>query len=135
MDKITTSEKIILVVDDDLLALRAVCDKFKSEGFGIREAKNGEEGLTTALRDHPDLILLDIMMPVMDGMTMLRKLRETNEWGKTVPVIMLTSLTADDEERMRDITELTPTYYLAKADWKLEDLVEKVRDRLETLHS
>lgn len=135
MNKVTTSKKIILIVDDDQLALQAVCDKFKSEGFDIREAKNGEEGLAIALRDHPDLILLDIMMPVMDGMTMLRKLRESSEWGKTVPVIILTSLTADNKERMKGITELTPTYYLIKANLKLEDLVEKVRDRLETLYS
>ncbi len=135
MDKKSEDEKTILVVEDDQSLLVALTDKFTREKFSVLQAKNGKEGLVVALKERPDLILLDIVMPVMDGMTMLKKLREANEWGKTVPVILLTNLTSDDEERMRDITELTPTYYLIKTDWKIEDVVEKVRERLKTPHS
>ncbi len=127
--------KTILVTEDEPSLLKALVDKFTREGFRVLEAKNGQEGLAVALKDHPDLILLDIIMPVMDGMTMLKKLRETNDWGKQVPVILLTNLTSDDEGRLHDIVETNPAYYLVKTDWTLEDILAKVRERLETPHS
>ena len=125
------NKKTILVVEDEISLLNALRDKLARENFAVLEAKNGEEGLEVALREHPDLILLDIVMPKMDGVTMLRKLRNENEWGKSVPVIILTNLTSADETRNRDITELEPSYYLVKTDWKIEDVVTKVRERLE----
>ena len=125
----------LLIVEDEVSLRKALVDKFTHDGFMVHESVNGVVGLATALHEHPDIILLDIVMPRMDGMTMLKKLRETNEWGKHVPVIILTNLTSDDEARARDITELEPAYYLVKTDWKLEDLVAKVRERLETPHS
>ena len=130
-----TKKYTILIVEDDLPALSALVEKFSHEGFSVLEAKNGEEGLESALKNHPDMILLDIVMPRMDGMTMLKKLREDGEWSKHVPVIILTNLTSADEGRTRDITELEPAYYLVKSDWKIEDVVAKVRERLETPHS
>lgn len=126
----TQANKKILIVEDELSLRNALRDKLSRENFAVLEAKNGEEGLEVALREHPDLILLDIIMPVMDGMTMLKKLRYENEWGKTVPVIILTNLTSDNEERMRDITNTEPSYYLVKSDWKIEDVVAKIRERL-----
>lgn len=91
------------------------------------EAKNGEEGLEVALREHPDLILLDIIMPVMDGMTMLARLRE-DLWGKDAKVIMLTNLS--DNEKVAETIAHGTYDYLVKSDWKLEDVVKKVRERL-----
>ena len=110
--------------------LNALKDKLTREGFATLEAKNGEEGLNVALREHPDLILLDIVMPRMDGITMMKKLRQTDEWGKNVPVILLTNLSADDEKIMRAVTENEPAYYLVKSDHTISDVVEKVRERL-----
>jgi len=124
------NNKKILIVEDERSLSQALVDKLTREGFATLTAKNGEEGLEVALHEHPDLILLDIVMPKMDGMTMLKKLRNKNEWGKKVPVIILTNLTSDNEQRVRDITETEPTYYLVKADWKIEDVVIKVRERL-----
>ena len=129
MDTQTTKQSI-LIVEDEIPELNTLRDKLTREGFAILEAKNGEEGLEVALREHPDLILLDIIMPVMDGMTMLKKLRSKNEWGKTVPVIILTNLTSADGQRNQDVTEFEPAYYLVKTDWKIEDVVAKVRERL-----
>ncbi len=128
-------EKIILVVEDEPSLLGVLVDRFTLEKFSVLQAKNGEEGLAVALKEQPDMILLDIIMPVMDGMTMLKKLRLANEWGKHVPVILLTNLASDNDGRIKDIIETEPAYYLVKTDWKLEDIVAKVRDRLETLHS
>lgn len=126
----TKIEKKILIVEDEVSLRNALKDKLTHEGFVTLEAKNGEEGLAVALREHPDLILLDIVMPKMDGMTMLKKLRAENEWGKSVPVIILTNLTSDNEQRNRDITETEPSYYFVKTDWTLEDILTKIRERL-----
>ena len=122
--------KTILVVEDDPPILKTLVDKLTEEGFRIMEAHDGEEGLMIAGRDHPDLILLDIVMPKMDGMTMLKKLRQENEWGKSVPVILLTNLSPDEETINKGITEDEPAYYLIKTNWSLNDVVQKVRERL-----
>ena len=123
--------KTILVVEDEKPLRTALRDKFTREGFTVVEAKNGKDGLATALREQPDLILLDIVMPVMDGMTMLKKLKAENAWAKTVPVIILTNLTSANEQRLQDITATEPSYYLEKTSWKIEDIVEKVKDILQ----
>jgi len=122
-------KKIILITEDEKALRHALDDKLARNGFTILDAENGEEGLALALVEHPDLILLDIVMPKMNGMKMLKELR-ADEWGKTVPVIMLTNLSSADEERNRDITKLEPTYYLIKTDIKIEDVVEKIKERL-----
>src|ERR1035437_10036804 len=122
--------KTILVFEDDPPILKTLVDKLTEEGFRIIEAHDGEEGLMVADRDRPDLILLDIVMPKMDGMTMLKKLRQENEWGKSVPVILLTNLSPDKEKINKGITEDEPAYYLIKTNWSLNDVVKKVRERL-----
>src|SRR5689334_6315852 len=81
----------ILIVDDEKPLLEALTDKFTREKFSTFGASDGEEGLEVAKRIQPDIILLDIVMPKMDGMTMLKLLRE-EPWGKDVPVILLTNL-------------------------------------------
>ena len=128
-------KKIAIEVIEDDLSLRAVLrDKFVLEGWNVTEARNGEEGLAIALRDRPDLIVLDIIMPVMDGMTMMRKLRQTNEWGKEVPIILLTNLSAVKEEINQAIVRNEPAYYLVKSNWTISDLVDKVKERLSRQH-
>ena len=126
----TQSKQKILVVEDDLPVLRALVDKLTREGFSVLQAKDGAEGLAVALRDRPDLILLDIVMPIMDGLTVMKKLRAENEWSKKVPVIFLTNLSPDAEEINKSITEDEPAYYLMKANWSMADVIEKVRERL-----
>lgn len=119
--------KIILVVEDEMPLREALSDKFKREGFAVLEARNGEEGLEVAMRKHPDLILLDVMMPVMSGMAMFKQLRE-DAWGKTAKVIMLTNL--NDAENIAGAVEQGSYDYFVKSDWKLEDIVNKVKERL-----
>ena len=82
--------KKVLIVDDEVKIRQLTADELKKKGFEVIEATNGEEGLQSALKDKPDLILLDITMPVMDGLTMLQKLRAEPE-GKKVQVIVLTN--------------------------------------------
>ena len=122
-------KKTILIIEDELPMLKALSDKFTLEGFEILEAKDGAEGLKVATSKKPNLIILDIFMPVMDGKTMFEKLR-ADAWGKTVPVIILTNLNPDDKT-LDELMKNGPSYYFIKSKWKLEELVEKVKKELE----
>ncbi|MBI5003851.1 response regulator [Candidatus Kaiserbacteria bacterium] len=121
---------IIEVIEDETSQRKALAEKFTREGYHVLEAKDGEEGLKIALAEHPDIILLDLMMTQMDGMTMLKKLRQQNSWGESVPVILLTNLSADNDKLIQGVADTSPAYYLMKADWTINDVVEKVRERL-----
>ena len=127
-----TSEKkyTILIVEDEVSLRNALCDKFTRDGFFVFNAKDGEVGLITALREKPHIILLDIIMPKMDGITMLKKLRLENEWSKNVPVVLLTNIGADDEKMIKEIREDKSVCYLVKSNWAIKDMVEKVREML-----
>lgn len=120
--------KKILIIEDELPMLKALSDKFGLEGFSVLEARNGEEGLNMALKTKPDLILLDLLMPVMDGKIMMEKLRR-DEWGKKVPIIILTNLNPDDKT-LNEILESGPAYYFVKSKWRLEDLVARTKKEL-----
>lgn len=120
---------LMLVVDDEKMLVEAIKEKLIAEGFAVLVAYDGEEGLGLATKEHPDLILLDLLMPKMDGMTMLKKLRE-DSWGKNVPVIILTNLSSSDEERNKDIAKLEPTYYFIKVDKSMDEIVEAIKERL-----
>lgn len=124
-----TMHKKILVVEDDRAEANALEETLTREGFIVTTAENGVKGLERALADHPDLILLDVVMPEMDGLTMLNHLRE-DEWGKTVPAIILTNLNLDDEiVRQKAPTDFA--YFLMKANWRLEDVVRAIKKELE----
>ena len=120
--------KKILITEDERALREILQKKFSQEkDFEVLSAKNGEEGLELALSEHPDLILLDIIMPKMDGLTMLERLRR-DAWGKTVPVIMLTNLS--DELKVTEAIRRGSFDYLVKSDWNINDVVEKVKNRL-----
>jgi DNA-binding response OmpR family regulator len=116
--------KTILVVEDDENMIEALVDKFTAAGFVMLSAKNGEEGLLLALEKHPDLILLDIIMPKVDGLTMLRKLRE-NRWGMHAPVVILTNLS--DNAKLAEALEIGVVEYIIKAEVKLSEIVNRVK--------
>lgn len=117
----------ILIVEDDIDLLEVLVKKFELENFAVAQAMNGKDGLELTLKEYPDLILLDVVMPVMDGMTMLTNLR-LDEWGQKVPVILLTNLS--DENRVAEAVERGAYDYLVKSEWSISDVVAKVRARL-----
>ncbi|MBA4319224.1 MAG: response regulator [Flavobacterium sp.] len=119
--------KKILIVEDELSLRNALRDKLTRGGFDVLEAKDGEEGLKIALHEHPDLILLDIIMPVMDGFTMLKKLRE-DVWGKNTIVVLLTNLS--DNERVAEAIAQGAYDYFVKSDWKIKNIVAKIDEKL-----
>jgi len=117
----------ILIVDDEIALLNALADKFAKEKFTVFTAKNGKEGLESAVKNHPNVILLDIIMPVMDGLTMLSELRK-DDWGKSASVIFLTNL-SDATSVMASLNRGGEAY-LVKSDWKISDIVEMVKGKL-----
>jgi DNA-binding response OmpR family regulator len=123
----TLINKRVLIAEDEPAMLAALTDKLKREGCLVTEAENGETALALAMREKPDIILLDILMPKMDGMEVLKRVRDEPGWGKTVPVIILTNVPAD-EKIMNSVIKDTASYYLLKSDWKLYEVVERVRN-------
>jgi two-component system OmpR family response regulator len=118
--------KKILVVEDDENFRSILEIKFISEGFFVVVAKDGEEGMVVAEREKPDLIFLDIEMPNMDGLTMAKKLKESNV---KVPIIFLTNM--KDDEHISDAIEIVPeTEYIVKADLNIDDIVERAKKKL-----
>src|SRR3990167_2344073 len=124
------TQKTILIVEDEKSLRDAIVEILRLKEFNPLEAKNGREGVEIALEKHPDLILLDLIMPEMDGMTALKKIRE-DAWGAQVPVIILTNLSATKEQLVEDMVTHKPMHYLIKSDWKLHDVVEKIEEILE----
>ncbi len=121
------SNKKILIAEDEPAMLNALTDKFKREGSIVIGADNGKSALDLAIKEKPDVVMLDILMPQMSGMEVLSGIRNASDWGKKVPIIMLTNL-SPNEEIMNGVTKDEPSYYLIKSDWKLYEVVEKVRD-------
>ena len=123
---ITHKPKVLLVEDNDVYR-KVIKNAMVLSGFDALEAENGLRGLEIARLEKPDLILADVYMPVMDGMTMLRELRK-DSWGRNVKVVLLTNLSEAD--RADESFEQGVYDYLVKSDWKLEDIVNKVKGKL-----
>lgn len=123
-------KQTILIVEDEPVVRQLLMDNLASEGFIVLQAKDGVEGLMVASSRRPDLILLDILMPRQDGLTMMQKLRAKGAWGKKVPIIILTNLSSDEEKIIKRVAEDEPAYYLVKTDWTMSEVIEKVKERL-----
>ena len=122
----SSKNKILLITEDEPALRYVLRDKLSNIGFKVFEAADGEEGLAVALKERPDLILLDLLMPKMDGISMLKKLRE-DEWGKKVKVLVLTNL--EDTNKISEAIEHGAEEYLVKSDWTIESIVSKVREK------
>ncbi len=120
--------KKILIVEDDLPLRVAETEHLQKDGFTTLVASNGKEGLSTALTEHPDLILLDVLMPKMHGIEVLQKLRQ-DSWGKTVPVVVLSNLSdATIERQAKDLG----AEYLVKSNRRLHDVENLIAKLLKT---
>lgn len=122
--------KKILIVENDAVLSNMLTHTLSQHGLDIVEARNGEDGLMQIQAENPDLILLDIDMPKMSGLTMLRELRKG---GDTRPIIMLTNL--NNPEYIADAAEHSVHEYLIKADWEIDDIAEKVKAKLRMTNS
>lgn len=120
-------DKKILIVEDDAALQGALKAKLTNEGFNAITASDGAEGLMAAMNEHPDLILLDIIMPKMDGITMMKKLRE-DAWGKSAKIIFLTNLS--DPSMVMEALHEGAFDFLVKTDWKIDSVTDKVYSTL-----
>ena len=117
--------KRVLIIENKPAFLSLLRDTFRAERFTVLTAATGRNGLEIAFREHPDLIILGILMPEMDGLTVLRRLRhDRHKWGRYVPVIILSN-----PETIADGTKYAYDY-LVKAAWTLADLVRKANEKL-----
>ncbi|MCX6739489.1 MAG: response regulator [Candidatus Parcubacteria bacterium] len=121
-------KKKILIVDDEVALRRALVDSLKTEGdFEIFEAGDGEVALEIIRKEQPNLVLLDIAMPKMDGMEMARRAQEEKLLEKT-KIIFLTNST--DITQIATAVEVGSSDYLIKADWDIKDIVGRVLEKL-----
>ena len=122
-----TRKRKILLVEDDAALASVYRSRLELEGFDVCEANNGEDALSLAVSEHPDLILLDVMMPKISGFDVLDILRNTPE-TTNIRVIMLTALSQPkDKERAE---QLGVDDYLVKSQVVIGDVVERVRYHL-----
>jgi DNA-binding response OmpR family regulator len=117
----------ILIIEDEKLILEALQLKFNEFGYEVVLAYDGKEGLEKALSEHPDIILLDIILLVMDGLTFLRELRK-DPWGANVPVLILSNLS--DANTIEESKNKGAFDYLVKTDWRLNEVVDRVKKTL-----
>lgn len=122
-----TAKKILLVEDDETLS-DSYIQRFTAEGLEVKRVPNGEEALSAALSFKPDLILLDIMMPKVNGFDVLDILRNTPE-TVNIHVIVLSALS--QQEDMDKAKSLGADDYLVKSQVVLADIVERVKKQLE----
>jgi two-component system chemotaxis response regulator CheY len=127
-----SDKKNILVIEDEESLRSALVGILEKEGFGVEQAENGKEGLEKALKSHPDLMLVDLLMPVMSGVDMVKKLQK-DTWGQDAELMFLTNV--DDPTTVAEVTsELTGNVtiydYLIKSDWDLDKIVKEIKTKL-----
>lgn len=120
-------KQVIMIVEDDSFVMDIYKTKLSQNGFFAVEAENGTEALKKLKDIKPDLILLDIIMPYMDGLEVLKKIKE-NEETKNIPVILLTNLS--QKEEVDKGMELGAMDYLIKSHFTPSEVLEKIKSCL-----
>ncbi len=118
--------KKILIVEDDKNYLWLLRQSFEAEKLSVVFALDGEEGLKMAEEEKPDLILMDILMPKMDGIEVAKKLKEK---GIKAQIIFLTNL-KDEEHISKAVEAMKETDYIVKSDVHLDQIVARVKEKL-----
>jgi len=116
-------KKKILIVEDDNFVAEVYSTKLVEMGFEVHIAQNGEEGIAALRGGKFDLILLDIIMPVMGGIEMLEEIKKSEEW-KSVPVILLTNV--GEKESIEKVKDLGVKNYLIKSHFTPAEVIEKI---------
>lgn len=122
-----TTKKLILLVEDDEFLAELYATKLDLEGFEVALAVDGEKGLKMIKEKKPDLILLDIILPKMDGFEILKMIKADKEL-KNIPVILLTNLSQKDE--VKKGLDLGANDYLIKAHFMPSEVVKKIKQSL-----
>lgn len=117
----------LLVADDDVTLRELYEERMRAEGYIILSAVDGEEAIQKAASEHPDVILLDVMMPKINGIDAMRMLREKEETAN-IPIIILTAL-IQEIDKIREMMK-PGDGYLIKSEIVPKDVVEKVKQAL-----
>ncbi len=117
----------IAIIEDDQAISQMYRIKFEAEGFTVETAENGKLGLELAEKMKPDIILLDLMMPEMNGDDMLKALRKS-DWGKNTKVVILTNM--GEQEIPQEVKQLGVTAVILKADMTPRQVAELVKKQL-----
>lgn len=120
----------ILIVEDEQDLRETLARFLERENFIVLKADGGNSGFETAVHQKPDLILLDVRMPDISGYQMLRKLRDSGDWGQKVPVIFLTNLTLNTDEEHAAIEGTEPLEYIIKSEVDPDEVVRLIRKHL-----
>jgi DNA-binding response OmpR family regulator len=115
--------KKILLIDDDLFILKTIAPKFQKSGYGVATAKTAEEAKARIEADKPDIILLDMILPNVNGIEILKMIKNNDE-SKDIPVIIFSNLSSETEQRQA--MDLGAIKYYVKADLTPDRLVEEV---------
>ena len=121
----TTDKKTILIIDDDESYRQIFSNALVAEGFLVLDAKNGKEGLLMALDKKPDLILLDLGLPDIDGLDLLDYIRK-DEWGKKAKVFVVTN--TSNPTKLSEAIQKESFVYLVKSDMSIQELVSKIKE-------
>ena len=120
-------EKKILIIEDEDALRSILADALRHSGFVVIEAKDGHAGIMSAESAHPDLILLDILMPRMDGRAVFKAFRE-NEKTRAIPVLFLTNLST--VESISGALDGEKADYIIKSDWSIDEIIARVKKKL-----
>ncbi|PIU79301.1 MAG: response regulator [Candidatus Moranbacteria bacterium CG06_land_8_20_14_3_00_43_56] len=121
------SKKKVLIVEDDNFVAEVYSTKLLEMGHEVQIAQNGEEGLALIEKSKPDLVLLDILMPVMGGIELLEELKKKVEW-KNIPIILLTNV--GEKESIQKARNLGVQDYLIKSHFTPAEVIEKIESIL-----
>ena len=118
----------ILIVDDESFVRKVFGDIFKKRGYNVLLATNGQEGLSVMKREKPDMAILDILMPEMDGLKVLEEMKKQNLLKK-IPVIILSAYSGP--QYIDKALKLGASAYLGKADYQIEQILKKTKEILD----
>jgi len=117
----------VLVIEDDKFLQRLLVMKLTQDGFEVSGASDGEEGLRRIVTESPDLVVLDLIMPKMDGFEVLTQMR-TNSASRDIPVIVLSNLGQDED--VSRVKQLGAIEFLTKSDVSIHEVVRKIKEAL-----
>ncbi len=123
----SSSRKKILIIEDDRFLRELIARKLSDEGFVVTEAMDGEEGLKMVREIKPDLVLLDLILPSIDGFEVLSQMKE-DEKLKSIPVIILSNL--GQKEEVEKGLKMGAVDYLIKAHFTPGEITEKIKNNL-----
>lgn len=117
----------IAIIEDDAVISQMYRMKFEAEGYDVQMAGNGKIGVELVEKMRPDIILLDLRMPEMDGAQALAQIR-SHDWGKNIPVLILTNV--GEEEAPHELRDLGIIGYIVKAELTPRQVTERVKEAL-----